>query len=240
MLHRLSVGLVVVVAGLSLSVAYTGCSQAPTTPASQASRLMSTLSAFTEEGYPCISPFPALTGPQEKAKDPWHAQKALITTCAQFSAWIDTVKQELEAYKNALGDSGIEQNVKAAVQRALDNLDGTKCTNEANLEDSKRNADLLLRPVLVVQTAAKFWNAGFRLYAQFTIALLLNGQLEFPTDLIKEALDFMIEGAKAADNKEGEKTLKEIKKLVEDVEKCKEALDKLREALQKVQQLFGS
>ncbi|KAF0192797.1 MAG: hypothetical protein FD165_567 [Gammaproteobacteria bacterium] len=172
--------------------------------------------------------------------DEWDvSQKKLIVTCEDWNRWLDLLVPALEQYKNALGSSVPEQAQRANVQRFLDSVDGLKCTQDSQLNEKKELADLLLRPINIVKALSKLWVAGTQLYG-LTIQLIfksLSGEPEvIPFGVINAALDFLIEAAKAAGNKESAKTLQEIKKLKEAVEKGKESLDKLKEAVEKLQQ----
>lgn len=170
--------------------------------------------------------------------DAWDtSQKNLITSCDDWNQWLTLLVPALEQYKNSLGNSAPEEAQKANVQKFLDNVDGLKCTQDAQLNDKKEQADLLLRPINIVKALAKLWVAGTELYG-LTLQLILKsleGHPEtIPFKLINATLDFLIEGAKAAGDKENEKKLKDVKKLKDAVEKGKDVLDNLKKALEKL------
>jgi hypothetical protein len=82
---------------------------------------------------------------------------------------------------------------------------------------------------------SKLWVAGTQLYGltiEFILKSLAGDAEIIPFKLINAVLDFLIEGASAAGNKDAEKKLREVKKLKEAVEKGKDTLDKLRQAVE--------
>ena len=172
--------------------------------------------------------------------DAWDtSQKNLITSCEDWNSWLDQLVPALTQYRDSLtahvGKGQSIQNQIDAVNRFLEQAEGFKCTQDAQLTDKKRDADLLLAPINLVKALAKLWVAGTQLYGltiQFILKSLAGEQEIIPFKLINAVLDFLIEGASAAGNKDAEKKLKEVKKLKEAVEKGKDTLDKLRQAVE--------
>ena len=172
--------------------------------------------------------------------DAWDtSQKNLITNCEDWNSWLDALGQALTQYRDALASQvGRGQTIKDqinAVQQFLDQADAFKCTQDADLTQKKHNADILLGPINIVRALSKLWVAGTQLYGltiQYIIKSLSGDAETIPFKLINSVLDFLIEGASAAGNKDAEKKLRDAKKLKEDVEKGKDTLDNLRKVIE--------
>jgi hypothetical protein len=180
------------------------------------------------------------TLPAFAAVDAWDtSQKNLITSCEDWNRWLDQLVPALTQYRDSLvpeaGRGQQIQNQITAVNRFLGEAEGFKCTQDAQLTDKKLAADLLLNPINLVRKLSKLWVAGTQLYGltiEFILKSLAGDAEIIPFKLINAVLDFLIEGASAAGNKDAEKKLREVKKLKEAVEKGKDTLDKLRQAVE--------
>lgn len=167
--------------------------------------------------------------------DPWTLTKSLIKSCEQYNGWVAKVKEALRAYLASLtGDEAQVKATRAVVERAINEMG--ECTNDADLENKKQVADLLLGPINIIKASAKLWNSGFELYAVAIDIIIksLTDPVGVPFDVINKTLDFMIDGADAVGNTEGAQKLKAVKDLKEKVKDGLHTIEQLRDALEKV------
>jgi len=124
------------------------------------------------------------------------------------------------------------------VEKFINAADAFRCSQDADLAQKKHDADILLGPINIVRALSKLWVAGTTLYGltiDFIIKSLSGDAETIPFKLINSVLDFLIEGASAAGNKDAEKKLRDAKKLKDAVENGKDTLDNLRKVIAALQ-----